>query len=140
MMFTAPKGIDFRSILTNLRVTVKDTIDKLNVLDEFRTNELMSIINKQYDDVCLEASNKLKVNSVVVLKNISNEAKREPLRLARVNEIKKSRDGTPRVAVFTYQNVSIDKKGKWIGNPITVERCVSDVVFVNNALNELSLC
>ena len=71
----------------------------------------------------------------MLLKNISNEAKREPLTLARVNEIKKSRDGMQRVAVVTYQNVSIDKKGNWIGTPITVERCVSDVVLVDNALN-----
>ena len=43
----------------------------------------MNVINKQY-----EASNKLKINSVVLLKNIANEAKREPLRSARIEEIK----------------------------------------------------
>ena len=89
MMFQAPKGIDFKSVQNNLGIAVKDTIDKLDVLDEFRTNELMNIINKQYDNVCLEASNKLKINSVVLLKNIANEAKRDPLRLARIAEIKK---------------------------------------------------
>ena len=31
---------------------MKDTIAKLDVLDEFTTNELMNIINKQYDNVC----------------------------------------------------------------------------------------
>ena len=75
----------------------------------------------------------------MLLKNISEEAKREPLRLARVNEVKKSRDGRQRVVVVTYQNVSINKKGNWIGNPITVERCVTDVVLVDNALNESML-
>ena len=99
----------------------------------------MDVINKQYNNVCLEASNKLKVNSVVLLKNISNEAETEPLRLARVDEIKKSRDGTQRVVVVTYQNVSINKKGNWVGNPVTVERCVSNVVLVDNALNESML-
>ena len=39
MMFTTPKGIDFRSVQNNLGSTVKDTMDKLNV-DEFRTNEM----------------------------------------------------------------------------------------------------
>ena len=99
----------------------------------------MNVINKQNDNVCLEASNKLKINSVVLLKNISNEAKREPLRLARIDEIKKSRDGTQRVVVVTYQNVSLDKKGEWVGNLVTVERCVSDVILVDNALNESML-
>ena len=45
---------------SRLGLAVKDTIDKLNVLDKLRTNEMMNIINKQYDNVCLEASNKLK--------------------------------------------------------------------------------
>ena len=57
---------------------------------------MMNVINKQY-----EASNKLKLNSVVLFKNIANEAKKEPLRLARIEEIKKSRDGTQRVVVVT---------------------------------------
>ena len=122
MMFQAPKGINFRSVQNNLGEAVKDTIDKLDVLDEFRTNEMMNVINKQYDNVCLEASNKLRINSVVLLKNIANEAKREPLRLARIEEIKESRDGTQRVVVVTYQNVSLNKKGEWVGNPVTVER------------------
>ena len=100
---------------------------------------MMNVINKQYHNVCLEASNKLKINSVVLLKNIANEAKREPLRLARIEEIKKSRDGTQRVVVVTYQNVNLNKKGEWIGNPVTVERCVSDVILVDNALNESML-
>ena len=136
MMFTAPKGIDFRCVQNNLGITVKDTMDKLNVLDEFRTNELMNVINKQYDNVCLEASNKLRVNSVVLLKYISYEAKREPFRLARVDEIKKSRDDTQRVVVVTYQNVNINKRGEWVGYPVTVERCVSDAILVDDALNE----
>ena len=89
MMFQAPKGIDFRSVQNNLGIAVKNKVDKLEVLDEFRANEMMNVINKQYDNVCLEASNKLKINSVVLLKNIANEAKREPLRLARIAEIKK---------------------------------------------------
>ena len=65
---------------------------------------MMNVINKQYDNVCLEASNKLKINSVVLLKNVANEAKREPLRLARIEEIKKSKDGTQRVVVVTWKS------------------------------------
>ena len=49
---------------------------------------------EQYAHVNLEASNKLKVNSIVLLRNINNETKREPLRLARVDEIHESRDGS----------------------------------------------
>ena len=86
MMLKAPKGIDFRSIQNTLGTAVRNTVDKLEVLDEFRTNEMMNVINKQYDNVCLEASNKLKINSVILLKNIANEAKREPLKLAMIEE------------------------------------------------------
>ena len=92
-MFTAPKGVGFRSIQNNLGSPVRTAVDKLNTLQNIRNNELLDIINKQYCNVSLEASNKLEVNSVVLLKNIANEAKREPLKLARVNEIKKTRDG-----------------------------------------------
>ena len=84
----------------------------------------------------LESSNKLEVNSVVLLKNIANEAKREPLRLARVNEIKKSRDGSQRVVAVTYHNISINKKGEWMGTPTRVEKCVKDLVLVDAALND----
>ena len=91
MMFQAPKGIDFRSIQNTLGTAIKNIVDKLEVLDEFRANEMMKVINKQYDNVCLENSNKLKINSVVLLKNITNETNREPLKLARIEEIKESR-------------------------------------------------
>ena len=62
---------------------------------------MMNVIDTLYDNVCLEASNKLKINSVVLLKNIANEAKREQLSLARIEEIKKSRDSTQKVVVVT---------------------------------------
>ena len=58
MMFQAPKGIDFRSIQNTVDTAIKNTVDKLEVLDEFRTNEMMNVINKQYDNACLEASKK----------------------------------------------------------------------------------
>ena len=73
---------------------------------------MMKVLNKQYDNVCLESSNRLKVNSVVLIWNIANEAKRERLKLARIEEIKKSRDNAQRVVVVTYHNVSINKKGE----------------------------
>ena len=101
IMFQSPKGIDFKSIQSNLGTAVKSTVDKLDILDEFRTNEIMRVINKQYDNVGLESSNKLKVNSVVLLRNITNEAKSEPLKIARIKEFKESRDNTQRVVVVT---------------------------------------
>ena len=100
---------------------------------------MMKVVNKQYDNVCLETSNKLRINSVVLLKNIANETKREPLRLARIEEIKELRDDTQRVVVVTYHNIGLNKKDEWIGNPVTVERCVCDVVLVDNDLNESML-
>ena len=117
MMFSAPKGLDFKSLQNNLGSPVKNAVDKLNILNDFRNSELMDIINKQYRKVCLYSSNELKVNSVVLLRNIANEGKREPLKFARVNEIKKSRDGSQRVVIVTYHNISTNKKGDWIGTP-----------------------
>ena len=87
MLFTAPKGVDFRSIQYNLGSPVKTAVDKLNTLRNIRNNELLDIINEQYCNVSLEASNKLEVNSVVLQKNIANEAKREPLKLAEIREL-----------------------------------------------------
>ena len=52
---------------------------------------------------------------------------------------KESRDGTQRVVVVIYQNVNLNKKGEWIGNPVTVERCVSDLILVDDALNDSML-
>ena len=120
-------------------MAIKSTVDKLETLDEFRTNEMMKVLNKQYDNVCLESSNRLKINSVVLIRNIANETKREPLKIARVEEIKESRDNAQRVVVVTYHNVGINKKGNWIGTPVTVERSVNDLVLVDDALNESML-
>ena len=88
MMFQALKGIDFRSIQNTRGTAIKSTVEKLEALDEFRTNEMMKVLNKKYDNVCLESSNKLKINLVVLIRNIANETKREPLKLARIEEIK----------------------------------------------------
>ena len=37
---------------------------------------------------------------------------------------------------MTYHNISVNKKGEWIGTPTRVERCVKDVVLVDTALND----
>ena len=47
MMFQAPKGIDFRSILSTRGMAIGSTIEKLETLEEFRTNEIMKLLNKQ---------------------------------------------------------------------------------------------
>ena len=116
MMFAAPRGIDFRSLRDSSGSQIKDTIDKLKLLKEFRNDELMKTINKQYDGVSLVASNRLKVNSVVLLRHINTETKREPLRLARVSEKHTSRDGSQRVVVVTYHNIHQNRRGEWVGN------------------------
>ena len=37
---------------------------------------------------------------------------------------------------MTYHNISVNKKGEWIGTPTRVERCVKDVILVDTALND----
>ena len=139
MMFQTPKGIDFKSIQSTRGTAIKSTIEKLETLEEFRTDEMMKVLNKQYDNVCLESSNRIRLNSVVLVRNIANETKREPLKIARIEEIKESRDNAQRVVILTYHNVSKNKKGKWIGTPVTVERSVNDLILVDDALNESML-
>ena len=68
-----------------------------------------------------------------------NQIKREPLKLVRIEKIKKSRDDAQRVVVVTYNNISLNKKGEWIGTPVTVERSVNDLVLVDDALDESML-
>ena len=139
MMFQTPKGIDFKSIQSTRGTAIKSTIEKLETLEEFRTDEMMKVLNKQYDNVCLESSNRIRLNSVVLVRNIANETKREPLKIARIEEIKESRDNAQRVVILTYHNVSKNKKGNWIGTPVTVERSVNDLILVDDALNESML-
>ena len=67
-------------------------MDKLDTLEEFRSDEMMKVLNKQYDNVSLESSNCIKLNSVILIRNIANEAKRELLKIARIEAIKESRD------------------------------------------------
>ena len=40
---------------------------------------------------------------------------------------------------MTYYNVGLNNKGEWIGKPVTVDRCVSDLVLVDDALDEAML-
>ena len=78
----------------------------------------MKVLNKQYNNVCLENSNRIRLNSVVLVRNIANETKREPLKIARIEKIHESRDNAQRVVTLTYQNVSKNKNGEWKGrNP-----------------------
>ena len=53
MMFQAPKGLDFTSIENTRGQAIKSTIEKLETMEEFRTEELMKVLNKQYSNVCL---------------------------------------------------------------------------------------
>ena len=70
MMFQAPKGLDFTSIKNTRGQAIKSTIEKLETMEEFRTEELMKVLNKQYSNVCLESSNRVKLNSVVLVRRL----------------------------------------------------------------------
>ena len=108
-------------------------------MEEFRKEEFMKLLNKQYSNVCLENPKQVKVNSIVLVRNIANEPKREPLKLARIVKIHDSRDKTQRVVTLTYHNVKQNKDGEWIGKPVRVDRSINDLVLVDDALNESML-
>ena len=96
----------------------------------------MDILNKQYPNVSLGNPKKVKINSVVLVRNIANESKREPLKLARIVKIHDSRDETQRVVTLTYYNVKQNKDGEWVGKPVEDDRSINDLILVDNALNE----
>ena len=82
---------------------------------------------------------KVKKNSVVLIRNIANESKREPMKFARVLKINDSRDEAQRILTLTYNNIKKRKDGNWTGTPISVERSINDVIPIDNALNESML-
>ena len=139
MMFQAHKGLDFTSIKNTRGQAIKSTIEKLETMEEFRTEELMKVLHKQYSNVCLESSKRVRLNSVVLVKNIANKPKREPLKIARIEKIHDSRDNTQRVVTLTYHNVRQNKDGDWVGTPVRVDRSISDLILVDDALNESML-
>ena len=108
-------------------------------MKEFRKGELLNLLNKQYSGMQLKEPRKVKENSVVLIRNIANESKREPMKFARIIEINDSRDEAQRILTLTYTNVKQRKDGTWIGTPITVERSINDIIPVDNALNESML-
>ena len=79
------------------------------------------------------------MNSIVLVRKLANEPKREPLKLARIIKIHDSRDKTQRVVTLTYHNVKQNKDGEWIGKPVRVDRSINDLVLVDDALNESML-
>ena len=139
MLFQAPNGLDFRSIEKTRGRTIRSTMDKLDALEEFRKEEFLELLNKQYASAHLQEPKEVKENAIVLIRNIGNEPKREPLKLARVEKIHDSRDDAQRVVTLTYNNVKINKDGEWVGTPVRVERSVNDLVIVDNALNDSML-
>ena len=138
-MFQVPNSLDFTSLENSRGEAIKSTIEKLETMKEFRKGEFLELLNKQYPNMSLSNPKKVKVNSVVLVRNIANEPKREPLKLARIVKIHDSRDETQRVVTLTYYNVKQNKDGEWIGKPVKVDRSINDLILVDNALNESML-
>ena len=139
MLFQAPNGLDFTSIEKTRGRAIRSTMDKINAMEEFRKEEFLELLNKQYANVGLENPTRVKENSIVLVRNIGNEPKREPLKLARIEKVHDSRDNAQRVVTLTYNNVRLNKDGEWIGTPVQVDRCINDLILVDNALNESML-
>merc|ERR1711873_25963 len=139
MMFQTPNGLEFKSIENTRCKAIRTVMDKLDTMKEFRKDEIFELLNNQYRNMELQVPKEVKVNSIVLIRNIGNENKREPLKFARVKSIQKSRDNAQRVVTLTYNNIKLNKKGDWIGTPVTVDRSVNDLVLVDNALNDSML-
>ena len=76
-------------------------MDKLDALEEFRKEEFLELLNKQYANVHLQEPKEVRENSIVLIRNIGNEPKREPLKFARVKKIHDSRDDAQRLVTLT---------------------------------------
>merc|ERR1711873_381859 len=87
MMFQVPGGMEFSSLKNNRGEAIKSIIEKLEIMKEFRENELLNMLNKQYSGMNFKEPERVEINSVVFLRNIANESKREPMKLARVLQI-----------------------------------------------------
>merc|ERR1712198_491708 len=138
-MFQVSGGIEFSSLKNNRGEAVKSTIEKLEIMKEFRENELLSILNKQYSGKNFKEPRKVEENSVVLLRNIANESKREPMKFARVLQINESKDNAQRILTLEYNNIKKKKDGSWIGIPKIVERSINDVIPIDNAVNDSML-
>merc|ERR1711872_349490 len=139
MMFQVPGGIEFSSLKNNRGEAIKSIIEKLEVMKEFRENEFLTILNKQYSGMNFKEPRKVEKNSVVLLRNIANESKKEPMKFARVLKINESKDNAQRILTLTYNNIKKRKDGNWIGIPMIVERSINDVIPIDNAVNESML-
>merc|ERR1711873_337840 len=139
MQFQTPNGLNFRSINNTRGKAISTTMDKLDAMKEFRKDEIFELLNQQYPNMEFQQPKKVRENSIVLIRNIGNEPKREPLKFARVERIHKLRDNAQRVVTLTYNNIRMSKNGDWIGTPVTVDRSVNDLVLVYNALNDSML-
>merc|ERR1711872_27543 len=136
MMFQVPGGMEFFSLKNNRGEAIKSIIEKLEIMKEFRENELLNILNKQYSGMNFKEPEKVEPNSVVLLRNIANESKREPMKFARVLQINESKDNAQRILTLEYNNIRKNKEGIWIGTPVIVERSINDVIPIDRAMNE----
>merc|ERR1712131_133163 len=139
MMFQVPGGIEFSSLKNSRGDAIKSIIEKLEVMKEFRENEFLNILNKQYSGMNFKEPEKVEKNSVVLLRNIANESKREPMKFARVLQINESKDNAQRILTLEYNNIKKKKDGNWIGIPKVVERSINDVIPIDNAVNDSML-
>ena len=136
MMFQVPGGMEFSSLKNSRGDAIKSIIEKLEVMREFRENEFLIILNKQYSGKNFKEPKKVERNSVVLIRNIANESKREPMKIARVIKINESKDNAQRILTLEYNNIRKNKEGMWIGTPVTVERSINDVIPIDKAMNE----
>ena len=139
MQFQTPNGLDFRSINNTRGKAISTTMDKLDAMKEFREDEIFELLNQQYANMEFQEPKEVRENSIVLIRNIGNEPKREPLKFARIDRIHESRDNAQRVVTLTYNNVRMNKNGDWIGTPVTVDRSINDLVLVDNALSDSML-
>ena len=136
MMFQVPGGMEFSSLRNNRGEAIRSIIEKLEIMREFRENELLNMLNKQYSGMNFKDPQRIEINSVVLLRNIANESKREPMKLARVLQINESKDNAQRILMLEYNNIKKNKEGNWVGTPITVERSINDIIPIGKAINE----
>ena len=126
--------VRLKAEVERLEVSTQETL----LAQQAKHNLEVSSLKEQLEDSGMNFKNpeRVEINSVVLLRNIANESKREPMKLARILRITESKDNAQRILMLEYNNIKKNKEGNWIGTPMMVERSINDVIPIGKAIDE----
>ena len=140
-MLKSPEGISF-ALLQQQQLSLDDYKQmKLQKLLDFHSCQILPQMVSNWDGKRNIASNKLKINSIVMFKKRMLEPKNIPLKLARVISLEDSTDETQRVALIKYFNASeLElKDGHLEGRGREIRQNVENLIPIDEAIDPPSI-